>query len=47
MMSVGFGFSVGDFLQAIQLVGTVIDSLSASSKSSAELRELLHQLYSL
>ena len=46
-MSVGFGFSVGDFLQAIQLVGTVIDSLSASSKSSAELRELLHQLYSL
>lgn len=46
-MSVGFGFSVGDFVQAVKLVGTVIDSLSASSKSSAELRELLHQLYSL
>ena len=46
-MSVGFGFSVGDFLQAIKLVYTVIDSLSASSKSSDELRELLHQLYSL
>ena len=46
-MSVGFGFSVGDFIQAVKLVGTVIDSLSASSRSSAELRELLHQLYSL
>ncbi|KAL8949775.1 MAG: hypothetical protein Q9222_004154 [Ikaeria aurantiellina] len=46
-MSVGFGFSVGDFIDAIQLVGTVIDALSASSKSSAELRELLRQLYSL
>ncbi|KAL8710577.1 MAG: hypothetical protein Q9220_004801 [cf. Caloplaca sp. 1 TL-2023] len=46
-MSVGFGFSVGDFIDAIQLVGTVIDALSASSKSSAELRELLRQLHTL
>lgn len=46
-MSVGFGFSVGDFLAAIKLVGTVIDALSASSQSSSELRELLRQLYSL
>ncbi|KAL8727808.1 MAG: hypothetical protein Q9166_005800 [cf. Caloplaca sp. 2 TL-2023] len=46
-MSVGFGFSVGDFIGAIKLVGTVIDALSASSKSSSELQELLRQLYSL
>ncbi|KAI4243813.1 MAG: hypothetical protein LQ352_006962 [Teloschistes flavicans] len=46
-MSVGFGFSVGDFIAAINLVGTVIDALSNSSKSSSELQELLRQLYSL
>ncbi|KAL8816967.1 MAG: hypothetical protein Q9223_004116 [Gallowayella weberi] len=44
---VGFGFSVGDFIGAVKLVGTVIDALSASSKSSAELQELLRQLRSL
>ncbi|KAL8798929.1 MAG: hypothetical protein Q9182_006276 [Xanthomendoza sp. 2 TL-2023] len=44
---VGFGFSVGDFIGAIKLVGTVIDALSASSKSSAELQELLRQFQSL
>ncbi|KAL8717622.1 MAG: hypothetical protein Q9181_008301 [Wetmoreana brouardii] len=46
-MSVGFGFSVGDFLAAIKLVETVIDALSASSQSGSEFRELLRQLYSL
>ncbi|KAL8964123.1 MAG: hypothetical protein Q9183_004682 [Haloplaca sp. 2 TL-2023] len=46
-MSVGFGFYGGDFIAAINLVGTVIDALSESSKSSSELRELLGQLYSL
>lgn len=46
-MSVGFGFSVGDFIGAIKLVGTVIDALSSSSKSSSELGELLRQLRSL
>lgn len=46
-MPVGFGFSAGDFIAAINLVGIVIDALSASSKSSAELRELLRQLHSL
>ncbi|KAI4193404.1 MAG: hypothetical protein LQ350_008338 [Teloschistes chrysophthalmus] len=46
-MSVGFGFSVGDFIAAINLVGTVIDALSASSRSSSELQELLRQLHSL
>ncbi len=46
-MSVGFGFSVGDFISAINVVQTVIDALSASSKSSSELQELFRQLYSL
>ena len=46
-MSVGFGFSVGDFIAATKLVGTVIDALGASSKSSSELQELLRQLDSL
>lgn len=46
-MSVGFGFSVGDFIAAIQLVRTVIDALSTSSHSSVELQELLRQLQSL
>jgi len=46
-MPVGFGFSVGDFISAINLVQTVIDALSASSKSSSELQELFRQLYSL
>ena len=46
-MSVGFGFSVGDFYVAIKLVATVIDALGASSKSSSELQELLRQLESL
>lgn len=44
---VGFGFSVGDFIRAVRLVGTVTDALSASSKSTAELQELLRQLHSL
>lgn len=46
-MPVGFGFSIGDFIAAIKLVGTVIDALGASSKSSSELQEVLRQLHSL
>ena len=46
-MPVGFGFSVGDFVASIKLAGTVIDSLSSSSKSSAELQEIFYQLHSL
>lgn len=46
-MSVGFGFSVGDFIGAIKLVSDVIDALSESSRSSAELQELLRQFHSL
>ncbi|KMU85899.1 hypothetical protein CIHG_03428 [Coccidioides immitis H538.4] len=46
-MSVGFGFSVGDFLAALRLVGTVIDALRESSNSGSTYRELLNELYSL
>jgi hypothetical protein len=46
-MSVGFGFSVGDFLAALKLVGTVIDALRESSNSGPAYRELLNELYSL
>ena len=46
-MSVGFGFSVGDFINATKLVSTVIDALRESGEAGEEFRELLHQLYSL
>jgi len=46
-MSVGFGFSVGDFIAALKLVSTVIDALQKSGEARNEQRELLHQLYSL
>ncbi|RYP71262.1 hypothetical protein DL771_004954 [Monosporascus sp. 5C6A] len=42
-----FGFSVGDFLAALKLVGTVIDALRESSNSGSTYRELLSELYSL
>lgn len=44
-MSVGFGFSVGDFLAALNLVGTVIDSLRSSGKSGSQYRSLITELY--
>ncbi|KAL3417993.1 vegetative cell wall protein gp1 [Phlyctema vagabunda] len=46
-MSVGFGFSAGDFIAALQLVGTVIDALRNSGDSSTEYRTLIEQLYTL
>lgn len=46
-MSVGFGFSAGDFIAAIDLVATVIDALRESGGSSSEYREVIRQLYSL
>ena len=46
-MSVGFGFSVGDFIAALELVSTVIDALRQSGEASVEYRELLRQLYGL
>jgi hypothetical protein len=46
-MSVGFGFSAGDFIAAIELVGTVVDALRSSGHAGAEYRELVAQLSSL
>jgi hypothetical protein len=46
-MSVGFGFSVGDFLAALNLVGTIIDALREASESGAAYRELLTELFAL
>lgn len=46
-MSVGFGFSVGDFLAGIQLVRDVISSLQASGGSAASYQGLAFSLFSL
>lgn len=46
-MSVGFGFSIGDFIAAIELVGTVVDALRSSGQAGAEYGELVCQLLSL
>lgn len=46
-MSIGFGFSVGDFLATFKLVRTVIDTLRESSNSGSAYRELLNELCSL
>jgi len=46
-MSVGFGFSTGDFIAAIELVATVIDALRESGDASAGYREIVRQLYTL
>jgi hypothetical protein len=46
-MSVGFGFSTGDFIAALQLVSTVIDALRDSGDSSTEYRALISQLLTL
>lgn len=46
-MSVGFGFSVGDFIAGIQLVRDVITSLQASGGSSLEYQALASELFSL
>lgn len=46
-MSVGFGFSAGDFIAALNLVSTVVDALRDSGESSTEYREIISQLFSL
>ena len=46
-MSVGFRFTVGDFIAALELVSTVIDALRESGEASKDCRELLRQLYAL
>jgi hypothetical protein len=47
MMPVGFGFSVGDFLAVLKLVGAVIDALRESSYASSSFRSLINELYAL
>lgn len=42
-----FGFSVGDFIAALELVGTVVNALRESGGSGPEYRELVSQLHSL
>ena len=44
-MSVGFGFSAGDFIAALELVTTVVNALRESGDSSTEYQSLIKQLY--
>jgi hypothetical protein len=46
-MSVGFGFSAGDFISALELVATVVDALRESGESSTEFGVLVAQLTTL
>ncbi|KAJ0419919.1 hypothetical protein BJY00DRAFT_285409 [Aspergillus carlsbadensis] len=46
-MPIGFGFSVGDILATLKLVGTVIDSLRESSHAGSNFRSLIQELYAL
>jgi Fungal N-terminal domain of STAND proteins len=46
-MPVGFGFSAGDFIAALKLVGTVIDALRDSGEAGTAYRELVQELHSL
>jgi chromosome segregation ATPase len=46
-MSLGFGFSVGDFIAGIQLVRDVISSLQSSAGSALEYQTLIAELFTL
>lgn len=46
-MSVGFGFSAGDFIATLQLVSTITDALRSSGNSSQRYRELIRELHTL
>jgi hypothetical protein len=46
-MSVGFGFSVGDFIAGIQLVRDVITSLQSGAGSVLEYQTLIYELFTL
>lgn len=46
-MVVPFGFSVGDFISTLELVGTVIAALRSAGGSSDRYRELVDELYTL
>ena len=42
-----FGFSVGDFIAALEVVGAVITSLRETGGAKSQFRELTQELYSL
>jgi hypothetical protein len=46
-MSVGFGFSVGDFITGIQLVREVISSLQSCAGSALDYQTLVYELFTL
>jgi len=46
-MSVGFGFSAGDFIAALKLVGTIIDALCETSYSGSSFHSFINELYAL
>jgi len=46
-LTMSFGFSVGDFIGGIELIGTVIASLRDSGGASSEYRELIQELLAL
>jgi hypothetical protein len=46
-MAATFGFSVGDFIQAVYLVKDVVQALRESSGSSQEFIEIINRLYCL
>lgn len=46
-MSAGFGFSVGDFIAAIELVVNIIDALRSSGSASAAFQDLVSELSTL
>lgn len=46
-MSVGFGFSVGDFIVALELVADVVNALRGSGATSKRYRELVRLLESV
>jgi hypothetical protein len=46
-MSVGFGFSIGDFIAGIQLVRDVIASLRSTAGSASEYQNLIYELFGL
>lgn len=47
VMPVGFGFSVGDFIAALELLGTVIDALRDSGNASTNFKALVDDVEQL
>ena len=42
-----FGFSIGDFIAVIELVGTIIKAVRETGGASTDFRELVHELSAL